>query len=277
MSHPSAPADGVSYVYAVVRGYEPGSTAVPCAGIGGAQVSLRTHHALAAVVSAVSTEKFGPGALPRELEDATWVAASAFAHHRVLVYLLGHCTVAPLKFGTLCRDATAVGEMVAAHYVQFDEALTRVHGATEWDVKLSCDRGALLEHVGRTHSRLRRMADDAAALPEGAAYFARRKADEYAWREVDTLVAGHALEVRERLTRVARAAVVHGVRPPRTRPGGSETVLHEAYLVADEDRERFFAAIAGLQCTFGPAGLVLALNGPWPAYSFVRLGPDPLA
>ncbi|MBI2982748.1 MAG: GvpL/GvpF family gas vesicle protein [Chloroflexi bacterium] len=249
---------------------------LPCAGVSGAPVSVITHHALAAVVSAVSTTEFGPEALPGKLEDARWVAASALIHHRVLVSLLGRCTVAPLQFGTLCRDAGAVGEMVDRHYRQLDEALARVHGATEWDVKLSCDRRALLEHLGRTHPRLRRMADDAAALSEGAAFFVRRSADECARQEVDTLVAAHALEARERLTRVARAAVARAV-PPATRPGGSEIVLHEAYLVADEDRERFFAAVAALRCASGSSGLTFGLNGPWPAYSFVQLGPDPLA
>lgn len=270
----SGPVGSMSYVYAVIRGHDRrGLWTLPCTGVSGAPVSVLPHNDLAAVVSAVSIREFGPEALPGKLQDAMWVATSALAHHLVLESLLGRCAVAPLTFGTLCRDAETVGEMVAERYREFDDALARVDGATEWDVKVSCERSALLELLSRTHPRLRRMADDAAALPEGAAYFLRRKAGDEARQEADALVTAHALEVHAHLADVARGAVAHEVRPQVTHPEGPETILHEAYLVADEDRERFLAAVAALRQASGPSGLALAVSGPWPAYSFVRVGP----
>ena len=270
----SGPPDCISYVYAIIRAHDQGgSWTLPCTGVSGAPVLVLPHHNQAAVVSAVSVREFGPQPLVGKLQDPMWVATSALAHHRVLESLLGSCTVAPLKFGTLCRDAKAVGEMVARHHREFDDALSRVDGTTEWDVKLSCERSALFELLGGTRPQLRRMADDAAGMSEGAAYFLRRQAEEYAWREVDALVATHALEIQRRLADIARASVAHGMRP-RSRPEGPEMILHDAYLVADEDRERFLAAVAALRGRSGPSGFVLAVSGPWPAYSFVRLVPE---
>lgn len=268
----SEPAETISYVYAVIRGHDRGGMrTLRCTGVSGAPVSLLPHDDLAAVVSAVSIREFGPEALPGKLQDATWVATSALAHHRVLESLLATCTVAPLKFGTLCRDAETVGEMVARHHRQLDDALSRVDGASEWDVKLYCDRSALAEFLVRTHPEVRRMAGEAAAMPEGAAYFLRKRAELYARQEADPLLVSHGQAVQQQLAHVARAAVANDARPWETHPGSPEVIFHGAYLVANDDREVFHAAAAALRQTSEPMGFSLVLTGPWPAYSFVQL------
>lgn len=266
------PAGGPYYVYAVVRSPDRvDARTLPCAGVGGAPVSTLAHRDLAAVVSPVPAEDFGPEALRAKLEDARWVAATALAHHRVVAWLLGRYTVGPLKFGTLCREAERVEELVAGHYRQLDDALSRVDGASEWDVKLSCDRNALAEFLVRTHPEVRRMVGEAAAMPAGAAYLLRKRAERYAREKADPFVVAHGQDVRQQLADVARAAVANDARPWETHPGSPEVVFHGAYLVANDGREAFHAAAAALQKTSGPMGFSLVLTGPWPAYSFVQL------
>ncbi len=266
------PPGGPYYVYAVVR--SPGRVeagTLPCAGVGGAPVSTLAHRDLAAVVSPVPAEDFGPEALPAKLQDARWVGATALAHHRVVAWLLGRYTVGPLKFGTLCREAEHARELVAGHYRQLDDALSRVDGASEWDVKLYCDRNALAEFLVRARPEMRRMVGEAAAMPEGTAYLLRKRAELYARQEVDPLVVSHGQDVQQQLAHVARAAVANDARPWETHPGSPEVIFHSAYLVANDDREAFHAAAAALRQTSEPMGFSLVLTGPWPAYSFVQL------
>lgn len=261
------PADTVVYVYGVVRPRrrEPRDTwTLPCTGVCGAPVSVVANGDLAAVVSPVSARDLGPQAPPGKLQDARWIATSALAHHRVLESLLGSCTVAPFKFGALCPDAEAVREMIARHRAELEGVLSRVDGAAEWDVTLSCELRAL--HRARPEPA--GPADGAAATSEGTAYFLRRRAEERDLREADARVAARTAEVRERLAGAARASVVRRVPSRRPHREGPETVLHDAYLVADEDRERFLGAAAA-QRECGRPGFGLDVSGPWPAYSFV--------
>jgi hypothetical protein len=45
--------------------------------------------------------------------------------------------------------------------------------------------------------------------------------------------------------------------------------LNGAYLVGEDEREAFHAAVHQLAEEAGPHGVELSLTGPWPAYNFV--------
>lgn len=185
----------------------------------------------------------------------------------MLESLLGSCTVAPFKFGAFCPDAEAVRETIARHRMELDDLLSRVDGATEWDVRLSCERSALC--ALRRAPEPAGLADGAAAASEGTAYFLRRRAEERDLREADACVAARAAEVRQRLAGTARASLARPVPSRRPHRDGPVTILRDAYLVVDEDRERFLNAAAAAKRECGGPGFGLDVSGPWPAYSFV--------
>src|SRR5258707_13136802 len=67
------------WVYALAKRGEP--TLPGLAGVAGAPVRLVDADGLTAVVSDVTLEDFGEGALRRNLEDMAWLEAVARAHH----------------------------------------------------------------------------------------------------------------------------------------------------------------------------------------------------
>ena len=94
-------ADSLVYLYAVGDAalgevVPPGLT-----GVGAAPVRVIVHGGLGAVVSTVDPLHFSEEALQRNLEDLSWLAATARAHHAVVDAVWQHRPVAPLRLATV--------------------------------------------------------------------------------------------------------------------------------------------------------------------------------
>lgn len=259
------------WIYAVVRPWnDRGSEAPPCTGITAAPVHALPHRDLAAIVSPVSLDEFGPQALAANLRDATWVTVNVLAHQQVLAWLLGRYTVAPFRFGNYC-SVERVRETLNCHYQNFAETLSRVERATEWGVKLYCDREAMAERVRTTNVHVQRLDEEAGRKPEGAVYLLRKRRERLVQMEVECLLEAHSCHSYQQLAGRASEAVTNPVRP-RSVPGtGGEMILNASYLVADVNLQGFRAAVTALEEIAAPLGLTYELTGPWPPYSFVNM------
>ncbi|MEW6233288.1 MAG: GvpL/GvpF family gas vesicle protein, partial [Chloroflexota bacterium] len=137
------------YVYAVARprqGREPGN--LPTEGIvPPAPVYTVAHRDLLAVVSPVSLAEFSPEALETNLQDTGWAQARVLAHQRVLAGLLNGYVLIPLKFCTLYASQERLFLLLTQHHQALDDAMRRLEEATEWGVKLFCNRRRLVEWV----------------------------------------------------------------------------------------------------------------------------------
>jgi hypothetical protein len=202
-------------------------------------VELVRHAGLAAAVSRVALERFGPAALHRSLEHLSTLEEIARGHASVLDELRRTGTVTPFGLCTLFAGAASVRVMLEHEHAQLSGTLRRLRGMAEWGVKA---------YVA---------ADGAPATPapaSGTEYLARRRtARDGAASLNDAVDAVHA-----QLARRAARAVRNAGREPRM-------VLNASYLLADDDAGSFSALVASLS---GQDGLALELTGPWPAYHF---------
>ncbi|MFB9678877.1 GvpL/GvpF family gas vesicle protein [Streptosporangium vulgare] len=254
-------AEAGTYLYAIAQDV---GHALPedVAGVTGAPVRAITHEGLVAYVSPVPLEEFGEEPLRRSLEDLDWVEGTARAHNRVVEAVAKEAPTAPVRLVTVYSSEDQVRDLLRCRHDDFTEVLAHVTGCREWGVKAyakpSEDAPPAEEVPAETKS-------------PGTAYLKRRQASlrgkEDAWR----LAARRAEDIHATLLSVSVAGHRHRPQDPRLSGREETMLLNGAYLVAEDRREQFVAAVDALR----DEGIEMQLTGPWAPYSFtsVDLGP----
>jgi hypothetical protein len=251
-------ADGLVYLYAIGDAALASAIVVGLVGVGGAPVRVLVGGRLAAVVSSVDPAEFGEESLRRSLEDLSWVAATARAHHRVVDAVWGHHPVAPLRLATVYLDDVGVRALLEAKEGAFAAVLDRIRGREEWGVKAFAAPGS--------DSEPDENGGDSRRGP-GAAYLRRRRAA----RERASRARQAAYEAAEDLHRTLSAAASANSRYPPQDPRLSgrpdDMVLNAAYLVDAKRSTSFRSAVDNWHSPL----LQVTLTGPWAPYSFASL------
>lgn len=252
-------ADGV-WLYAVTSAADLGEDLGELTGVAGEPVRTVVSGDLAAVVGSVPLAVFGDEPLRRNLEDLTWLEATARAHDAVVSAVAGRGAAVPLRLAVVFLDDDRVRGMLDERRAAFESALALIRGRTEWGVKAYGDRAALTAAVAEAE-----LAGSEGA-GSGTAYLLRRRAQLSARETVERDAAERADRIHERLVRQAAA----GRRQPLTDPvldGRRDwMVLNGTYLVDDDRADEFAAVVEDLGKQF--PGIRLELTGPWPPYSF---------
>ncbi|MEV7420812.1 GvpL/GvpF family gas vesicle protein [Streptomyces sp. NPDC089919] len=271
------------YVYAVVAAADAAVPQLPeLAGVegvdGGADGPAPGPRAvgdgvLAAVVDPVEHAYFEEAALHLRLEDLSWLAGLARAHHRVVTALGGARTTVPLQLATVCRGEDGVRRLLREGRERLLAALARLEGTEEWGVKLYADpAGPEVPEVPVPAA--------GGAPATGRDHLRRRLGDRRRHEERTASAATTAEAVHRRLTALAAEAVLH---PPqraglvKPEPSGTPeeagppevNVLNAAYLVPRDDRPDFLERLPGPEEL--PAGMRAALTGPRVPYSFTHI------
>jgi hypothetical protein len=106
----------------------------------------------------------------------------------------------------------------------------------------------------------------------GLAYLKRRRAQLSAGRERQAAAADGARAVYDGLTDQAAGARLHPPQVPQLSGIREPMLLNAAYLVDDDAREDFAAAVTALAAAHPE--LRVELTGPWPPYSFAGQDDD---
>jgi hypothetical protein len=202
-----------------VYGFVDAGTAPEGLGVTGARVEAIRHGVLAALVSHVRLER-----LSGHDGERLWRE-----HEEVLARAMRAATVVPCRPWTVvARDAT-VRRQMQRQEPALREALERLRGVVEWDVRV-----------------VRRDGSDGA---------------------VDAAVQT-ATTLHERLSKHAGSAVT-GWRDGEPRAAGDGTVLDAAYLVTRARAPLFRVLVEELAAQAEPRGVEVQVAGPGPARHFV--------
>ncbi len=257
---PTSPAaESALWVYGVVP-REAADPPVGAAGIDGRPVEVVHDGRLAALVTRVPLESFGPNALERRLNDLEALESLARGHEAVLDAAVAHGDVLPLRLCSIYASAERVREMLEQEGSALHSALAAVAGKAELGVK------AFLEASAEPAPAVA-----GAAPATGADYLARKREarEQRAGREdaVETTVAA----IHARLAERASAARLSRPHDRGLSGRDAEMVLNAAYLVRREDIPTFEALVEELADAHRRDELVLELTGPWPPYHFVEV------
>lgn len=219
------------------------------------------HGDVQAVVSDVGLDDFHQATLDRRVTQPEWVESKVRAHDQVIRAAMQAGTVIPCRFCTVLRHDEDVRQLLDVHRERIADTLAQLEGKQEWGVKIFAVPIQAEKKSGGD-------------IPEGGgkAYLQRRKREDARRDELDREARDHARACHDELAAAIAADVVILPRRPRTGGGVSnEPLLNGAYLIAQEDVERFHGLIAAMQERHGPLGLKFEVTGPWPPYNFVRL------
>jgi hypothetical protein len=246
-----------AWLYAVTRGLDPERLA-GLIGVAGEPVRAVEGAGLVAVVGSVGLDEFGEQGLRRNLEDLEWLEATARAHDSVVNTLVELGPTVPLRLATVYLDDDRVRASLADRRADFDAALSRIEGRTEWGAKAYADPEELAApSAGEEH---------ASGGGAGTAYLLRRRAQLSARQQVERKALAYADEIHARLARVAVAARRHPAQHPQLVGRQEWMVLNGTYLVDDDRADEFAGAVRALGARH--PGIAVELTGPWPPYSF---------
>ncbi|MFF3403869.1 GvpL/GvpF family gas vesicle protein [Streptomyces sp. NPDC002659] len=244
---------GACYVYGVVPEPEDRISALDLPGVGDpeAQATFVGHRGIAAVISAVPTDR--PLGTPEDLH----------AHARVLDTLAASTTaVLPFRFGTVLPDVrTVVEELLEEGRDEFAEILKRLDGQAQFTLRARYVQDAVLREVLGENPAIARLREEVAAQDEDASYYQRIElgkviTDAIAGkRETDTA------EIQRRLAPFA-VATAHA------EPAVAEGVVNASFLVPQEKWAAFEKAAEGLAVQWH-GRIQLRLLGPLAPYDFV--------
>lgn len=246
------------YVYGVSRAL-PHEAMEHVGGVSGAPVRVIEEQGLAAVVSPVSLEEFGENPLRQHLEDLGWLESTARAHHAVVDAAAEHAATVPLGLATVYRSEDRARTALRDRHEEFDRALRRITGRTEWGVKAYAD---LTEAGGTAAASGKAAGGDR----PGTAYLRRRGEQRRTEEEARRDVLDAAGLIDDELCAIAAARRLHRPQDPQLSGERGWMVLNAAYLVDDDRADDFRAAVRRLGAD--RPEIRLRLTGPWAPYSF---------
>ncbi|RCG29731.1 gas vesicle synthesis GvpLF [Sphaerisporangium album] len=258
-------ADSATYLYAITREKDRADPErlAGVAGVAGAPVRAVPQAGLVAYVSTVPLAEFGEEPLRRSLEDLDWVGETARAHHRVVETVAMDAATAPVRLVTVYSGDAQVRAMLERRHEDLATVLAQVAGRREWGVKVYAHPARPASPVGARAPE----SPEASGAGPGTAYLRRRKASlrgrDEAWREA----AERAEHIHEALADVAVATRRHRAQDPRLSGRDEWMLLNGAYLVDEDRRGEFAAAVEGLR----EPGIDVEITGPWAPYSFTAL------
>jgi hypothetical protein len=145
------------------------------------------------------------------------------------------------------------------------ELLDRFDGKDEWTLNLYADTELLAAIVQHTEPEIASMSETAERLPEGQAYFVRKKLQKATADAVDARLAAVERSVHQRLEAIA-VAIAPEARPHTTPTAGPAASV--SILVARDRFSELEALLTELEATHADGHVTFELVGPWPPYSF---------
>ncbi len=202
-------------------------------------------------------------------EQLAWVTPRAWRHHGVVQQLHASTAVLPLKFGTLCGSLDAIRMMLRDRHVGIGEQLARVAGKDEWTLRVTIDQNAFADRLQASEPALIGLKHEETRLPEGRAYFARKRLQKATSDLADARLAAVENELFEAL-----APLRLDMMPLDARSGGCAQSPHRclaytALLVERSALDAVHACLAAFEEKYCDPPVLCELVGPWPPYSFV--------
>jgi Gas vesicle synthesis protein GvpL/GvpF len=214
-------------------------------------------------VSLVHTEEIAAVVGEVPLQRPLGTRADLMGHERVLdALVLAGITIAPMRFGAVVADEQVVtDELLGPHQEHFTELLRDLTGRTQFTLTGRYEEEPVLHEVLEEYPQLRELQQEISELSPEQAYHQKLRLGEMIVGALEEKRQQDGADVLETLTPYAVEVVAR-------EPAQADGVVDAAFLVADERRDEFDAAVE--ECGRRLAGRVrLRLLGPVPAYDFV--------
>ena len=237
-----------NYLYGFTNRPLPAAPAL--VGLAGAPVHTLTYRDISAVVSRHPVRRLAPSRSNLE------------PHHRIVRQISGAVTLVPAAFGHISETEQDLVDVLIGNYDEIRNELARLEGKCEMGLKVSWTVDNIFNYFVRTNRELRELRDRV---------FRDREPSVAAKLQVGGLFEAALARERDRLTRAVMTAFSGIARDTAySAPRSESTVFQCAMLIDRESGPEFEAALRRAAALLNQ-NFTLDYNGPWPAYSFVRL------
>lgn len=219
-----------------------------------------------AVISRVPAAEYRAEAVERRLGDLEWVGEQGMGHERVVTWFVDEAWILPLRLLTLYSSAEALREEMAGREAEIRDALDRMEGRYEWDLKVSYDADRLAGNMSELSEEVAELEEEAAASSPGRGYLLERARSE----KVREGTADAARRAAEELLEGLRGHADEVARLELARRGEElPVVLGAALLVPAERAEALQAEVDRRAERLEALGVHVGFSGPWAPYRFV--------
>ena len=229
-------------------------------------VSVRACGEIGAVLSEVELGEFCGESAEAGLQDLAWLGPRVFRHEAVIEEVMRQAPVLPARFATLFTSVDSLTQTVLEHREAITGFFAQLGDKQEWAVKGLLNRADALRRLG--WSAQPAPAERALATSPGARYVQEKRMKAQLERDFN-------LRLKEFCRRAAAALGAHAggfrerkVLAPVTAGTDAEAVLNWAFLLSPAALEDFRVRLDRFNGGEAFPGLMLALTGPWPPYSF---------
>ena len=220
---------------------------------------------LAAVYTPVKAEEFSQEVIDRRSGDLEWLGAIGYRHQDVIATLMKATAVIPLRAFTLFSGEDALRDYLREHAPALRNALERLGGKQEWTLKVEFDPERWNDALANRVTSLRDLQEQIASASTGKAFLLKKKLDEEKKRasaEAEKDVVG---EIEKRVLDKLRCETVAESRERR------DGAFPQINVLINRDEESLLQELhAELLDRYQTEGVVLALTGPWPPYTFAH-------
>ena len=181
-------------------------------------------------------------------------------YHSVLDALAGAGPVVPVRFGTVLPDRGAVVEFLAERHDQLAEALRRLTGRRQFNLRASYVEESVLRDLVMSRPELAALRERTRNVPEGASYADRMRLGELVARALEVRAAADSQALLDEVSPLVESLRI------RHESSGMQ-VLDVAMLVEDDQESRLVDRLETLAAE-NKEDLRLRLVGPMAAYEF---------
>jgi hypothetical protein len=222
---------------------------------------------IAAVFTPVAAEEMSQEVIDRRAGDLEWLGAVGYRHQAVVSELMKRTAIVPLRAFTLFSNAAALRAYLEEHREMLARALARLDGKQEWTLRVEFEPQRWSEALVARVASLRELQEQIATSSAGKAFLLRKKLDDEkkrASREAEQQVVAEI--ERELAGRTAGQTFAE----TRERRDGAFPQIN---VLINRDEESLLQELhAQLTDRYATEGVVVALTGPWPPYSFASEG-----
>ena len=249
----------VLYVYAIARAGHPVPNDV--------EVEALDTDGLGAFYTKVDAAEYSQPVIDARSKDVEWLGTIGYRHQSVMAALMRGGTVIPLRAFTLFANESSLRNHVKSERENFLRILDRLDGKQEWTLRIEFRPEQWNDALLRRIDSIQKLSKEIGQASEGKAYLLRKKLDEEKKRASRDAEQQVVAEVEEAVMKKLSCDVVSESRVQR---GGAFPQIN--VLINRDEEARLQELSDALTQRYESEGVVLALTGPWPPYTFATNG-----
>lgn len=222
---------------------------------------------VAATFTPVAREEFSQEVIDRRAGDLEWLGAIGYRHQAVVAQLMNETDIVPLRAFSMFSSEEALREYLESNRDDLLKILDRVRGRREWTFRIEFDPLRWSEAIVARVESLRTLSAEAGEASPGKSYLLRRKLEEEKKRASREAEQDVVAEIERELAGRLRCETVAEGRQQR------EGAFPQINVLIERDEEPRLQEIRDeLAARYGSEGVTVALTGPWPPYTFAKVG-----